>query len=197
MRRVVFVAFLAGVAFAPAALAAPSPAPQLLDRAGDSTVKSHDVVSGRLSSYLSGRTPRLRGELKLLEAPATGLPSNYAFSFGVGCTSYSFTYDWGGGAPDGPAQLMLRDYCTPRDATVVDEPDATFPATVTVKGTTLTWDAAYVKGLKRGTRIQGFSGGACPHLCVLTSMDASEPMVTGDLAWSETTYVLGSDLPRR
>ena len=196
MRRTAIVAFLAGVAFAPAALAAPSP--QVLDRAGDATLKSQDVVSGRLSSVWAGKTPRLRGELKLLAAPAVGVPSNYAFTFGVGCVSYSFTYDWNGGAGKDAASITKWDFCTERDAVTGSQADATFPATVTLKATTLTWDAAYVDGLKRGSRIEGFSAGACTHVCgVVMSMDPSEPMAAGDLAWSSATYVLGSDLPRR
>lgn len=195
MRRTAIVAFLAGVAFAPAAMAAPYP--QLYDRAGDSTLPSNDIVSGRLSSFWSGKTPRLRGELRMLAAPATGVPSNYAFLFGVGCKSYSLTYDWAGGATDSAAALEFWDDCTPRE-TAVDEPDASFPANFTLKGTTLTWDAPYAGGLQRGQRVEGFAAGACPQVCgVAFDFDPNEPMLSGDLAWTKGLYVLGSDLPRR
>lgn len=195
MRRTAIVAFLAGVVFAPAALAAPSP--QLYDRAGDSTMASQDIVTGRLSSFWAGKAPRLRGELRLLAAPSPGVPSNYAFLFSVGCKSYSFAYDWAGGAPNGTATLDMWDDCdTPRES--AEEPDASFPATFAVKGTTLTWDAPYAGGLKRGQRVQHFAAGACPQVCgVAFGMDPNEPMLSGDLAWTKGSYVLGSDLPRR
>ena len=197
MRRVAIVAFLAGVAFAPTAMAAPYP--QLYDRAGDSTLPSNDIVSGRLSSFWSGTTPRLKGELRMLAAPAVGVPSNYAFMFGVGCKSYSFSYEWAGGAKDGAATLDMCDDCKPREGGVLgDEPDVSVPATFAMKGTTLTWDAPYAGGLKRGQRVETFAAGACPQVCgVAFDFDPNEPMLTGDLAWMKGRYVLGSDLPRR
>lgn len=195
MRRVAIVGFLVGVAFAPAALAAPSP--QLYDQAGDANLESQDVVSGRLSSFWSGRTPRLRGELKLLAAPAPGVASGYSLTFSVGCRAYTLVHEWTGGAPGATAALTLWDHCATRDP-VRDEPDGTFPVTFAVKGTTLTWDAPYAGGLRRGQKVTGFSAAACTQICgLMVGSDPSQKMLSGDFAWSESTYVLGSDLPRR
>ena len=198
MRRSLLVTCLAGfVAIGPAALAAPSP--QVADPAGDWAVKSQDFTSARLSSALIAGKPHLRGELKLVEAPAAGVVTQYGFHFSVDCLSYVFAYTWPGNTAQARADLQRTSFCAPREATSTG-PDATFPVTFAVKGTTLTWEMPYGAGISRGIRVRGFAATACPGFCGITygtSWNEQKYVWTGDVAWNANTYVVGSDLPRR
>jgi hypothetical protein len=198
MRRTFLTALVLGAVLgAPTAQAAPSA--QLRDKAGDWAVPSQDVLSGRLSSARVAGKPVLRGELRLAAAPAAGVVTTYHFGFGIGCHNYSFGYVWPGAAQAAQASLDYYDFCTERDGTR-QLPDKTYVATVTVRGSTIVWQAAYAGHIVRGARVAGFSAIACPVLGGIAGGGTNVPNTevwTGDVAWSQGRYVVGSDLPRK
>jgi hypothetical protein len=192
MRRIA-PALLAILALAGSATAAPRSG--ISDPRGDWPVASQDVVSAKLSSVLVSGKPVLRGELQLAAAP-DGRPATYAIGFAVGCHAYSF--DKSTEATGDHVALSYTDYCTPED----DGPgrigvDKEYPATVSVKGRTVTWLAPYVGQIKRGARVEGMSAWGCARLCTSVGIDWNDQKTVGDLAWGEMLYVVGSDLPRR
>jgi hypothetical protein len=197
VRRVAATALaLVALAALPASAGGGGPV-RFTDPKGDWKVDSQDVTGGRISSALVAGRPVLRGELTLAAAPgATTAPGSYTLAWMVGCQSYSFNYEWQPGGYTG--SLLRYDYCHERPT--VSDVDETFPATVTTKGSTLVFETPYVRDIKRGARLLGLIGGACPKgACVIygdTRVD-EDMAIVGDLGFSRGTYVVGSDLPRR
>lgn len=181
-----WIAALLAVALVTPAHAAP--APQVTDPKGDWAVASQDVLSARVSSVLVNRVPTLRAELTLAAAPESRLPTDFVVQFFVGCTVYDLNYD-------GTTAALERLTCA---ATPVS---STAPATVTVRGTTLVLQAPYALGLRRGQVATYFAAAA-----YTVYAGVYQPGLSGDLlactcdvafAPDKTSYVLGSDLPRR
>lgn len=192
MRRIA-PALLALLALAGPATAAPRNG--ISDPKGDWPVAGQDVISAKLSSALVNGKPVLRGELRLAEAPGAG-PASYVVAFSLGCHSYAF--DKSTQATGEHVALSYSDYCTPED----DDPvrvgaDKEYPATVTLKGSTLVWQAPYVGHVKRGARVEGLIAWGCARVCTGFGASVEEMTTVGDLAWGEMLYVVGSDLPRR
>jgi hypothetical protein len=192
MRRTLLAALVAGVAtFTSTAQAAPSP--QVRDPKGDWQVASQDVLSARVSSVLVSGRPALRGELTLAAAPA--VPTTYKLYFYAGCIGYGFTYDWHVDAAHSAAKFTRSD-CPAEIAEVVPKTQD-FPATVTVKGTTLTWVAPYAGGVKRGTKVTGFA--AMVYTAPVGAVESDSwtgyhEAYAGDVGYSDAVYVVGSDL---
>lgn len=198
VRRTLLTALFVAVAGAlPPAHAAPSP--QLTDPVGDWAVQSQDFSWARVSSVLVGGRPHLRGELRLVAAPA-GAPTTYGFWLGAGCAQYGFRYEWTGVAERSTPTFDKTVYCGDRD-TVTVGPDQTWPVTFAVNGTTLTWTVPYVGGVAKGLVIDGFVAQACSTACgvwVGTDWDDEGHAVwTSDVGLQRGRYVVGSDLPRR
>jgi len=187
-------------ALAALALATPgvqaAPAPQVTDPAGDWYVPSQDVVSGRISSVLIRGVPHLRGELRLSAPPAIGVPSTYDLTFRIRCTYYSFALAWDGMTPSGAA-FDHWDWCY-EDPEPYGGPEGKLPVTFSVRGSTLTFLTPYVAGIRRGQRVTRFGISACPqYMCGVSTRAPDVDVRTGDLAGSNASYVVGSDLPRR
>ena len=192
MRRVLLVTMLAGVvAGGPAAQAASSP--QLRDARGDWTVESQDVLSARLSTTAD---KTLVGELTLAAAPAQGVATDYGFHFLNRCIQWSFTYRWAGTAETSEAAFERADFCS--GSLVVDV--ETFPVTFAQNGASLTWRTPYVAGIADGLAVQGFAAAACSTVCGVFytfSTGHSGTVSTGDVGYSDTRYVVGSERRRR
>jgi hypothetical protein len=184
--RALLAALLAAVTLAPSAHAVP-PRPQLVDPRGDSAIPSHDILSARLSSVLSGGRPHLRVELTLAAAPA--VPIEYMVAFANGCDELAFRYTWTGAAATSEAAIDHWDYCYRFGQRT---PDDTFPVALSVRGTTLTWQMPYSHGIKRGSKIVHPVAASC---AAMTCLDAVAPLT--DSAREGRPYVVGSDLPRR
>jgi hypothetical protein len=197
--RHLLAALLGGaVALATPALAAPSS--QLGDPKGDWAVASQDVLSGRLSSVLVAGKPVLRGELTLAAPPAAGVVSTYNFGFQVGCEYWSFNYIWPGTAQAAQADLEMWSYCTAPGQVPKEQPDAKYAVTFAVAGSTLTWQAPYAGTIRKGAKAGTFAALACPVVggVAFGNVDGKATEVwTGDIAFSQAVYVIGSDLPRR
>lgn len=198
MRRTLLSALLAGVAaFASAAQAAPSP--QVTDAKADWPVESQDVLSARLSSRLVNRKPALHGELTLAVAPSATVPTTYRFSFMRGCVYYAFVYDWKGAAGTAVATFTRQECLTGAESPVEMPKETAFPVTFTLRGTTLDFVAPYAGGIARGSRLTAFGAMAytVPFAAVYgDSWTGYHEVWSGDVAWSDATYVAGSDLPR-
>jgi hypothetical protein len=192
MRRTLLAALVAGVAtFTSTAQAAPSP--QVRDPKGDWQVASQDVLSARVSSVRVGGKPALRGELTMAAAP--DVPTTYNLYFYVGCVTYQFAYDWRVDAAHSAAKFVRSD-CPTSDTDVLPKTHD-FPATVTAKGTTLTWVAPYAGGIARGTKVSGFAALVFTTPVFVDEGDSwtgSHEAYTGDIGYGTATYVVGSDL---
>ena len=200
MRRTFLISLLAGVvAFAPAAQAAP--AAQVKDPGGDWAVPSQDVRWARLSTVrVLGKT-LVRGELKLEQPPMPGVPTAYRFGFMVGCRSYTFAYLWPAIAGAAQSSLEYTSFCTERDTTAVLA-DKTYPAQVYLRRDDgmIVWETPYVGHVKKGAKADAFfamANSGVGGVIVGGTELPYEEVWTGDVAWSDRTYVIGSDLPRR
>lgn len=186
MRRAL-VAALVAAALVPSGAYGGPPKPQLVDPRGDTVIPSHDILSARLSSFLSRGRPHLRAELTLAEAPA--VPIEHVFGFTNGCDELVFRYTWTGTAATSEAAIDRWDYCYRFGQRV---PDATFPVAFSVRGTTLTWQLPYAHGIKRGSELTWLFAVSCAQM---TCLNFAAPVT--DSARFGRTYVVGSDLPRR
>jgi hypothetical protein len=202
-RRAIVALLLAAGLTAPGAGATP-PAPQLRDPAGDSVLEGQDILWARLSGVLVQGVPHLRAELRLAAPPVSGSPNNYLLSFVHGCDRLELAATVAVTESAPSARYERRPYCY--DALTDTEPDASYPATVTLRGSTLTWVAPYANGMRRGTVLS--------HVAVqaftLTGTGKVSPLPVGpvtlrgftvrqgdDAYEPEARYVVGSDLPRR
>ena len=181
------------------ALAAPAgaaPGPGITDPKGDWPVASQDVLSAKLSSALAGKTPVLRAELQLAAAP-DGRPATYAVGFSIGCHGYAFDHSWT--AANGyQTALHHTAYCSRSAAPPKAGPDEKLPATVTLKGSTLVFEAPYVSEIKKGVKVTYLTAWGCAYACMWVGVNWDDAQVSvGDLAYGDISYVVGSDLPRR
>ncbi|HWL37952.1 MAG TPA: hypothetical protein VNQ77_17330 [Frankiaceae bacterium] len=186
MRRALVAALLAAALVTPGAYGGP-PKPQLVDPRGDTSIPSHDIVSGRLSSFLSRGRPHLRVELTLAAAPA--VPIEHLFGFTNGCDELVFRYTWTGTSATSAAAIDQWNYCYRFERRM---PDATFPVAFSVRGTTLTWQMPYEHGIKRGSKLIYLFGASCVQM---TCVNFAAPVTDSAKEWQP--YVVGSDLPRR
>lgn len=205
-RRAFLALLLTAALAAPGAEAAP-PAPQLRDHTGDWPVRGQDIVWARLSGVVVDGLPHLRAELRLAAPPLAAVPNNYFVRFVHGCDRLQFR------AYSGPlesevltAEYDRLPYCYSTD----DDPgpDGSYPVTVSVRGSTVTWIAPYAHGMRRGSVLSRFDAQAF-SVAGTTGVgeydDPSMPVTTGgatvrqgdDAAAPHARYVVGSDLPRR
>ncbi|HWL37956.1 MAG TPA: hypothetical protein VNQ77_17350 [Frankiaceae bacterium] len=191
-RRALAALLLATALAAPGADAAP-PAPQLRDPAGDWMLPWQDIVAGRFSSVLVKGVPYLRGELTLT-APPDGVHNYYFLTFVHGCHKFQFSAFVGPDSPWPPSShLEKRPYCFTGG---LEEAEASYAATVSIRGSTVTWLARYVGGVRRGSTLSRFTAEAFTTAGGTTAHDVDVDL--GDRAEGSTrVYVVGSDLPRR
>ena len=205
--RRALTALLAAMALlAPGAGAAP--APQLRDVTGDWALEGQDIVWGRVSGVLVGGVPHLRAELRLTGPPLADAQNHYFLSVVHRCSTLRFHMYVGHLDPEpATAQLQRLPYCY---ATGEDpEPDASYPVTVSLKGSTVTWVAPYADGMRRGSVLSRFTASAFSVTDGASwdpVSDEDDPVVVVDdvevqegdnAAAPNARYVVGSDLPRR
>ncbi|HWL37955.1 MAG TPA: hypothetical protein VNQ77_17345 [Frankiaceae bacterium] len=205
-RRAFLALLLAPALAAPGAGAAP-PAPQLRDVTGDWVLEGQDIVWARVSDVLVGGVPHLRAELKLVAPPLADAQNHYFVEFVHRCSTLQFHAYVGHLDPEPvTAQFERKPYCYTLDED--PEPNASYPVTVTLRGSTMTWAAPYADGMKRGSVLSRFTASAFSVTDGVVYDPGDSPegipdprplhLEEGDKASApEAIHVVGSDLPRR